>query len=164
MGTFSGLPFFLKDVVLKMNYQNQLEDFIPVEVCHLEYCSERGSSIDPHIDDTWLWGERLVTLNLLSHSILTLSNEMFPKVAIQVPLPRYSLMVLQGNARNTWKHSIERKDVDGMRLALTFRELSQEFISGSQCEVGAKIVQIARNFNGKPLYSGGNCGRSLHYP
>lgn len=136
-----------------MNSSRELADFMPVEVCHLEYCSKRGSSIDPHIDDTWLWGERLVTLNLLSSSILTLSNDSNSRMVFQIPMPRKSLLVLQGKARYIWKHAIERRNIDDIRLAVTFRELSDEFISGSQLETGAKIIEIARNFNGKPIYS-----------
>lgn len=33
-----------------------LEDFRPVEQCNLDYSPERGSAIDPHLDDAWLWG------------------------------------------------------------------------------------------------------------
>ena len=134
-----------------MNSLKSLTDFSPVEVCHLEYCPMRGSSIDPHIDDTWLWGERLVTLNLLSSTVLTLSNDACNKLIVQVPLPRKSLLVLQGKARSVWKHSILRRDINSLRLALTFRELSAEFSSGSQMDCGHKILEIASTFDGKPL-------------
>lgn len=50
----------------------ELSDFDPVELCNLEYTPERGSSIDAHVDDFWLWGERLVTVNLNSTTVLTL--------------------------------------------------------------------------------------------
>ena len=44
-----------------------------MEQCSLEYNPARGASIDPHIDDCWIWGERIVTVNLLSDCVLTLS-------------------------------------------------------------------------------------------
>ena len=137
----------------KIKSCKSLVDFLPVEVCHLEYCPSRGSSIDPHIDDTWLWGERLITLNLLSSSILTLSNDACNKVIVQVPLPRRSLLVLQGRARNIWKHSIDRRNIVNVRLALTFRELSADFLSGSQADYGKEILKIASNYDGKPLFA-----------
>ncbi|KAM8777015.1 alpha-ketoglutarate-dependent dioxygenase alkB homolog 4 isoform 2-T2 [Rhynchonycteris naso] len=56
---FQGLPSFSRDVVRRMDLYPILEDFRPVEQCNLDYCPERGSAIDPHLDDTWLWGERL---------------------------------------------------------------------------------------------------------
>uniref|UniRef100_A0A8C0MPL5 AlkB homolog 4, lysine demethylase n=1 Tax=Canis lupus familiaris TaxID=9615 RepID=A0A8C0MPL5_CANLF len=57
---FRGLPSFSRDVVRRMALYPILEDFRPVEQCNLDYCPERGSAIDPHLDDAWLWGERLV--------------------------------------------------------------------------------------------------------
>ncbi|XP_065055093.1 alpha-ketoglutarate-dependent dioxygenase alkB homolog 4-like [Rhopilema esculentum] len=152
VGSFTGFPFFLKDVVLKMKTFKELDNFDPVEVCHLEYSSERGSAIDPHIDDTWLWGERLVTLSLLSSSILTLQNDEFPEIAIQIPMPRCSLLVLQGQARNNWKHSVRREDISNKRIAVTFRELSENFSKGSQHIIGEEVLKVANNFNGKPLF------------
>ena len=132
----------------------ELKDFVPVEVCHLEYCSERGSAIDPHLDDKWLWGERLVTLSLVSDSVLTLTNEKFDNIKIQVPMPARSLLMLRGTARHVWKHGIERSDIHGIRLAMTFRELSDIFkAGGEQEEIGNKVLEIAKTFQGKPLYN-----------
>ena len=31
-----------------------------------------GACINPHIDDCWIWGERIVQLNLMSDTYLTL--------------------------------------------------------------------------------------------
>ena len=155
VGNFTGLPSFSQNIVKRFKSHKELSNFNPVEVCHLEYASERGSSIDPHIDDEWLWGERLVTLSLCSNSLLTLSNEnLFGDIIIQVPMPQRSLLVLQGEARHVWKHSIRRCDVSGLRLAVTFRELSDEFIVGKQASLGEEILTIASTFEGKPLYNG----------
>lgn len=63
-----------------MRNHKWLTHFFAVELCNLEYTRERGSSIDPHMDDTWLWGDVLVTVNLKSNTILTLSmNRESPK-------------------------------------------------------------------------------------
>lgn len=124
-----------------------------MEVCHLEYSREKGSSIDPHIDDNWLWGERLVTLSLCSASVLSLSNDSLPGVMVQIPMPACSLLVLQGSARHKWQHAIRRADIDDVRLAITFRELSTEFTQGKQTNIGRVILEIASTFNGTPLYS-----------
>ena len=43
-----------------------------MEQCSIEYRPETGARIDPHIDDCWVWGERIVQLNMLSDSVLTL--------------------------------------------------------------------------------------------
>ncbi|XP_007421841.1 alpha-ketoglutarate-dependent dioxygenase alkB homolog 4 [Python bivittatus] len=72
-GNFSGLPSFSKEIVARMRSYTVLEGFSPVEQCNLDYDPERGSAIDPHWDDWWLWGERLVSLNLLSETVLSMS-------------------------------------------------------------------------------------------
>lgn len=56
-----------------MKNHSPLRGFSPVEQCNLDYGPERGSAIDPHLDDWWLWGERLVSLNLLSSTVLSMS-------------------------------------------------------------------------------------------
>jgi hypothetical protein len=44
-----------------------------VEVNVLEYDQERGSNIAPHMDDLWLWGERIFGINLLAETVITFS-------------------------------------------------------------------------------------------
>uniref|UniRef100_A0A8D0BNV5 AlkB homolog 4, lysine demethylase n=1 Tax=Salvator merianae TaxID=96440 RepID=A0A8D0BNV5_SALMN len=73
VGPFTGLPSFSQEVVARMREHALLRDFSPVEQCNLEYSPERGSGIDPHWDDGWLWGERLVSLNLLSATVLSMT-------------------------------------------------------------------------------------------
>ncbi|XP_040388877.1 alpha-ketoglutarate-dependent dioxygenase alkB homolog 4 [Cygnus olor] len=72
-GSFTGLPSFSKKIVTQMKACSVLGGFLPVEQCNLDYRPERGSAIDPHFDDWWLWGERLVSLNLLSKTVLSMS-------------------------------------------------------------------------------------------
>ncbi|KAJ7309031.1 hypothetical protein JRQ81_008318 [Phrynocephalus forsythii] len=73
VGDFSGLPGFSREIVARMRRYPVLQDFSPVEQCNLDYDPERGSAIDPHWDDGWLWGEHLVSLNLLSDTVLSMS-------------------------------------------------------------------------------------------
>ncbi|XP_007486040.1 alpha-ketoglutarate-dependent dioxygenase alkB homolog 4 [Monodelphis domestica] len=74
-GGFDGLPSFSREIVHRMGQHPVLERFLPVEQCNLDYHPERGSAIDPHLDDSWLWGERLVSLNLLSPTVLSMSRD-----------------------------------------------------------------------------------------
>lgn len=106
-----------------------LHDFKTIEQCSLEYDSERGASIDPHVDDCWIWGERIVTVNVLGDSVLTMTPYHGPitrynldyvskydsilekdmhktrsldtddNIVIRLPMPARSLMVLYGPAR-----------------------------------------------------------------
>ena len=69
LGSFCGLPPFSRLLVERMRgLVDTLADFTPVELCNLDYQPERGAHIEAHRDDSWLWGERLVTVNLLSCS------------------------------------------------------------------------------------------------
>ncbi|XP_010776059.1 alpha-ketoglutarate-dependent dioxygenase alkB homolog 4 isoform X1 [Notothenia coriiceps] len=161
LSSFSGLPAVSRSLVLRMQSDASLEDFRPVEQCNLEYLPQRGSSIDPHLDDSWLWGERLVTVNMLSDTTLTMSLEeglkeeaglQVEEVQVSVLLPRRSLLVLFGEARHRWKHSIRREDIQDRRVCSTFRELSEDFLSGGRHEeMGAKLLDISLSFRGTPV-------------
>uniref|UniRef100_A0A3Q0RT23 AlkB homolog 4, lysine demthylase n=1 Tax=Amphilophus citrinellus TaxID=61819 RepID=A0A3Q0RT23_AMPCI len=159
MGGFSGLPALSQKLVLRMHQEPTLAGFQPVEQCNLDYQPERGAAIDPHLDDSWLWGERLVTINTLSDTTLTMSLEqglpelgLTGEVHVAVPLPRRCLVVLYGEARHRWKHAIHREDVHERRVCSTYRELSAEFLPGGQhADLGAQLLNIALNFQGSPV-------------
>ena len=137
----------------------RLAGFNPVEMCNLDYSSSRGSAIDPHKDDEWLWGNHLVTVNLLSSTILTFTCPCV-SAEIQVPLPRRSLIAVYSSARYTWLHSIKHEHISGHRIAVTFRELSKEFSSGgTEADVGKELLAVANSFSGTPI---SNPERSVH--
>lgn len=147
---FTGLPSCGKLVYDRMKALNELNNFFPVELCNLEYTPERGSAIDPHFDDFWLWGERLVTLNLLSETVLCFTRDEKPEVEIDVRLAQRSLIVVSGEARNDWKHGIPRDKISSRRLAMTFRELTEEF---EFSELGQTLIQTALLFTGQSVGS-----------
>ena len=132
---------------------DSLKDFVPVELCNLEYVPERGSAIDPHFDDFWLWGERLVTLNLLSDTVLNMTKD-GSQIEVAVPMARRSLIVVHGPARYEWKHAVLREDIHKRRLATTLRELTPEFLAGGASEqLGKEIIDLALTFSGLPVES-----------
>ncbi|XP_073931786.1 alpha-ketoglutarate-dependent dioxygenase alkB homolog 4 isoform X2 [Castor canadensis] len=181
MGDFRGLPSFSREVVQRMGLYPGLEGFQPVEQCNLDYSPERGSAIDPHLDDAWLWGERLVSLNLLSPTVVSMCREapgslllssapaagpeayadcliapsrsvLCQEVEVAIPVPCRSLLVLAGAARHQWTHAIHRRHIEARRVCATFRELSAEFCPGGrQQEVGHELLQIALSFQGRPV-------------
>lgn len=60
LGNFKGFPSvtnFVRDRLKKVPFLN---DFDTVEECFLEYDMTRGSHIDPHIDDCWIWYDELL--------------------------------------------------------------------------------------------------------
>ncbi|GFT85418.1 alpha-ketoglutarate-dependent dioxygenase alkB homolog 4 [Nephila pilipes] len=213
IGSFKGLPCFSKMILQRFIQCEELSDFFPVELCHLDYSPDRGSAIDPHIDDFWIWGERLVTINLASPTVLTLtpanmencscpkecentfndiifkkdficehkefidsykadliaqnhsmgieknleiyremcsvyrriSNE--TKVEVKVELPSRSLLILAGCGRYNWFHAIKREDILSRRLAMTFRELAENFMkSEDEKQLGNELLLLGRTF------------------
>lgn len=142
-----------------MHQEPNLAGFQPVEQCNLDYNPQRGSAIDPHLDDSWLWGERLVTINMLSDTTLTMSLAqglpelgLEEEVQVAVIVPRRSLVVLYGEARHKWLHAIRREHIGARRVCSTYRELSAEFLpGGQQAELGAQLLHIALRFQGTPI-------------
>lgn len=97
LGNFQGFPDFTE--FLQTRFRSQipmLATFRTIEQCSLEYCPENGSSIDPHIDDCWIWGERVVTVNCLGDAVLTLTP--FPVATTDecalLSSPKYNLNCL----------------------------------------------------------------------
>jgi alkylated DNA repair protein alkB family protein 4 len=148
---FTGMPMYSKFLLERLQTHRLLNDFQSVELCHLDYRPERGSHIDPHIDDTWIWGERLITINLLSNTILCLiPNEKTTNQIIYIPLPRRWMIVLYGDARYEYKHAIQRQHIQERRLAVTFRELTgknEKFYEENK-ELYEKIIRISKRFTG----------------
>lgn len=72
-GLFNGFPQTTKFVQNKFKDMKLLHNFQTIEQCSLEYDPSKGASIDPHIDDCWIWGERVVTVNCLGDAVLTLT-------------------------------------------------------------------------------------------
>lgn len=148
VGDFAGFPLFAKNILRRFQTQHHdlLGDFVPVEFCILEYAPERGSYIRPHYDDTWIWGDRLVTLNLGSGTILRLTREFnIPPYEIAIDMPPRSLVVIYGDARYNWHHSIKRFDIKSRRIAMTWREFSQEIVADQQWSGFVKDVLSIAN-------------------
>lgn len=131
VGNFGGFPDFAVSLFNRMQETSPsiLGDFVPVEFCILEYTPERGSYIRPHFDDKWIWGDRLITVNLLSETVLRLTREFnIPPFEIAIRMPARSLLVISGEARYDWLHSINRYDIKSRRIAMTWREFSDEIV------------------------------------
>ena len=153
---FTGLPSYSQLILDRLNSLKlrELEYFYPAELCNLKYESNRGSCIDPHFDDFWLWGNRIVIVSLLSNTFYTLTPgkeilHLFPECEILVPLERFSMIILYDDARNKWMHSIKKSHVYSTRIAITVRELSDEFKLPKETGVlGKQIERLALSFKG----------------
>lgn len=55
VGKFLGFPQQTQFVRDRLRTIPMLKDFETIEECFLEYDTTRGSHIEPHIDDCWIW-------------------------------------------------------------------------------------------------------------
>lgn len=108
-----------------------LKDYQPFELCNLEYLPQRLSTIELHIDDIWIWGNRLISLNLLNEGIMTYENFEQNKLLF-LYMERCSLLSMFDDARYKWKHGIFPHHIPGRRIALTMREPAQSFKPGGE--------------------------------
>lgn len=72
MDRFQGVPSYAKPLIDKMECHQDLSGYKILELCNLEYEASRASRIEFHRDDRWIWGERLISINLLEGAIMTL--------------------------------------------------------------------------------------------
>ncbi|CAG0894702.1 unnamed protein product [Darwinula stevensoni] len=175
LGSFQGFPSFSEFVQEKLSSVPLLSNFKTVEQCNMEYDPNRGACIEPHVDDCWVWGERVVTLNVIGDAVLTVTpycgdrskynlnwrtdynpltsevkNNTIEKTqaVIRIPLLARSLVVLTGAARYDWEHSVLREDVRERRVCIAYREFTPWFLPGGRFyeEVGKDVLQAACNF------------------
>jgi len=190
-GPFNGFPSCTKFIQDRFATEPLLESYRTVEQCSIEYRPETGAAIEPHIDDCWIWGERIVQLNLLTDTFLTctpyvgsrekynlsdvatyprviddndkvvynpflnkFSKEAFEfpatnlgNIAVKIPLPARSLLVMYSSARYEWEHAILREDIKARRVVIAYRELTPPYLAGGREEtIGREILEKAELF------------------
>lgn len=143
---FVAMPVALKDVISTISSMAKNlthTNHVVAEASALEYTAENMSNFDPHIDDTWLWGERIIGINLLEDCAITFVNS--SGTAIDVYLPRYCFFMMSGECRHRWMHGIRPGNVAHRRISVTLRELSASIMEThpKECE---QILQAARTF------------------
>lgn len=136
------MPDFSKIILHKMADKSaELRDYLPLECCNLEYNPIRGSAIEFHVDDTWIWGERLISVNILSGSVMSLLNGTDNQL-VYVPMEQRSLICMRGHIRYAWKHAVLSHHIVARRIALTMREPQEEFMPGGSL-YNAEMLQLA---------------------
>lgn len=149
---WGGHPHFSKALILRLQQLPALSSFQPVETTVLEYDASQGASIQMHRDDVWIWGDRIVGINLLSDCSMTFSPinpDEVEERTTKVEMPRFSLYIMQNEARNDFSHGILEGDIRDRRVSITFRELSPSFEPGGANSLqGDEILTIANSFQG----------------
>jgi alkylated DNA repair protein alkB family protein 4 len=65
VGNFAGFPVCTQFIQDRFgSCPDYLDGYRTVEQCSIEYKPETGSCIEPHIDDVWIWGERIVQVTI----------------------------------------------------------------------------------------------------
>mmetsp|Transcript_2190 Transcript_2190/g.5177 ORF Transcript_2190/g.5177 Transcript_2190/m.5177 type:complete len:304 (+) Transcript_2190:152-1063(+) len=144
---FQGFPSYAFDLLQRACDRSEtLRGFEAVECLLLKYEEERGANHDFHVDDTWLWGERIVGITLGSSSVFTF-YEPKSKVAVRVPLPQRSGYLISGRARYDWQHGILCDDIREVRIAITYRELTEEL---AETDLGKLALERAKHVVAEP--------------
>ena len=121
------LPKWLKDLAVQLNNDGLCEE-VPDQVIINEY--QPGQGIAAHIDCESCFGPRIFSLSLGSAAIMEFTREGESKK--EILLERRSLVMMYGDARSIWKHSIPSRLKDkgierGTRISLTFRNVEKDF-------------------------------------
>ncbi|CEF67222.1 Alpha-ketoglutarate-dependent dioxygenase alkB homolog 4 [Strongyloides ratti] len=144
---FVGMPDYSDLILQRMKdvSESDLGRYQPFELCNLEYDESRLSSIDMHKDDTWIWGNRLISLNLINGSIMTLEHSEEKKLCF-VDMPRRSMLCMFDDSRYVWNHAIFPKHIIGRRIALTMREPATAFLEGGEMyeSFGKELIRIGK--------------------
>lgn len=139
------VPIILKPLFERVSSETARltgKPFHYAEVSILEYVKDKCSNFDPHVDDTWLWGGRVLGVNLLSQCSMTFVNT--DGVAVEMCLPRRCFFLMSGPSRYDWMHGIRHANVVDRRISITIRELSEEI--ASLPEVAKPILTAASNY------------------
>lgn len=79
-----------------------------------------GNGIPPHIDSHAPFEEELVSVSMLSDIVMLFKNPI-TKEELHLLLPRRSALILRGEMRYLWNHSIAVRKVDRVETNLIFR-------------------------------------------
>jgi alkylated DNA repair dioxygenase AlkB len=95
---------------------------------------EAGTGIGEHIDDKLCFGSHILTISLLSPCTYRLRHRPRLHQKTEILAPRCAV-VLSGEARSNWKHSIlttREHQIRARRLSITFRTVNPKRVIVSQ--------------------------------
>lgn len=114
--------------IAKRLYSDGLIATIPDQSTVNEY--EPGQGLTSHVDCTTCFGDTIITLSLGSSYVMEFTHSQ-TKEKSEILLSPGSLLILQGEARYVWQHSVAARKIDkykgkeivrSRRVSLTFRE------------------------------------------
>eukprot|EP00439_Symbiodinium_sp_Y106_P082592 s1139_g22.t1 len=139
--TWKGFPAWSHQLLSNLLCRSEtLQSFEAVECLSLWYDADRGANHALHVDDLWLWGDRILGVSMQSASVFTFYDPV-NQVVVRVPLPRRSAYLISGRVRVDWQHGLLAEDISGPRVAITFRELTEAVASS---ELGQLALERAK--------------------
>jgi alkylated DNA repair dioxygenase AlkB len=121
------LPDWVASIAKRL-YGDGLITTIPDQITVNEY--EPGQGLTSHVDCTTCFGDTIITLSLGSSYVMEFTHSQTKEKSEILLLPG-SLLVLQGEARYVWQHSVAARKTDkykdkeivrSRRVSITFRE------------------------------------------
>ncbi len=141
LGGFAGLPAYVHQLQARARAA-VAPSFECTDAFVLRYDPARRSNLDPHVDDTFAYGELILNVSLQSDCVLTFFEGLDARARwVRVPMPRRSLLALRGPARFRWHHGILADDVQGPRTSITLRTLAPAQRATTD---GQRLLEIAR--------------------
>lgn len=107
-----------------------LSNYYIAGVGNLFYPKNQGAHIDPHIDDSWVWGRRIIGVNLLSETIMTFSiyvESTSSLYEINIPIKNGEVYIMSDCSRYIWKHGIKKENIFQDRMVITIREFENNY-------------------------------------
>lgn len=126
-------PIYTDSLKDKINSVEFLSDFEIAGIGNLYYNKQKGAHIQPHIDDYWIWGNRIVGINLLSDTIITFTQETKDIVyELNFPIKKNEIYIMSDLSRYIWKHSIKKENINDERLVITIREFEKSYFNNTK--------------------------------
>ena len=119
------LPLQVSAPFILLRFIEDLEGLLEITVIQaLLWVYPPETGIGQHIDQLAL-GEVVTTLSLACDSVMDFSwggeGDTAPPPPFSIPLPRRSLLVMEGTARHRWMHGIRSENVPSTRVSITLR-------------------------------------------
>lgn len=132
VGSKKELPFLRYSERLVKQMQEQipfLENFQPNSQLNNWYRKDLGDSIYFHTDHRGLFADIIISIAVAGDCNILLQSIRNTNEVIAMAFPRRSLVIMSGDARYTWKHSIPNSELlSPNRISITYRTLKPEFL------------------------------------
>lgn len=122
----------IEEKLSKLNLE-PFNNFSIHEIGNLFYQKELKSHIEPHIDDAWVWGDRIVGINLLSNIKMSFTHEVELIEAgkrltfeIELPIGENEIYMMSRESRQIWKHGVKSENIEKDRIVITCREFVKD--------------------------------------